>query len=400
MQVAMAHYRMMEKSDRDNSQAEDAESEFQIFLKKYPDSPLRPKAEQYLRNVQEVIADGEFRVARFYFTRARANPADYPAAAARLMEVSQRYPLYSQTDEALWMLAAVYERAKKFSKNEDDKNHWSDLASQCYSRIVTEYPLSKLAPDAKARLQGMGVTVPPADAAALARMEKDRTYEKEHRRAAALAPLTAFEASPSVAFAARDGDPNFNPPDDAVSATAVLKQGAAGPSFGIAAQQPAADSSDSASAPNIIEGSAVPTDSAGPPTTGVGAEIIEAPSSPAEAASSSSSSMSSSSSSSSTPETTTAVISNVDNSTSSASAPATVPPAGASSITDQAPGTPSLASPQGPTPATLPVPASGSGSSSSQAGPGKAAPAAAPSADSSKESTSKKKKGLHKLVPF
>src|SRR5271163_162992 len=34
MQVAMAHYRMMEKADRDNSHAQDAETEFQIFLKK------------------------------------------------------------------------------------------------------------------------------------------------------------------------------------------------------------------------------------------------------------------------------------------------------------------------------------------------------------------------------
>ncbi len=32
MQVAMSHYRMMEKSDRDNSEAESAEDEFQAFL--------------------------------------------------------------------------------------------------------------------------------------------------------------------------------------------------------------------------------------------------------------------------------------------------------------------------------------------------------------------------------
>jgi hypothetical protein len=29
------------------------------------------------------------------------------------------------------MLGDVYSRAKQFSKNEDDKNHWADLAGDC-----------------------------------------------------------------------------------------------------------------------------------------------------------------------------------------------------------------------------------------------------------------------------
>ena len=203
-------------------------------------APCVPRPSRYLRNVQEVIADGEFRIGKFYYVRARTNPADYPAAAARLVEVSERYPLYSQADDALWMLSSIYERAKKFSKNEDDKNHWGDLAAKCYDRIVTEYPMSKLAPDAKARLQGMGMPVPPADPEALARMQKDSEWEKEHHPNAVLNAMSAFKAGPDVVDAARAGAPNPNPPDDAVSATEVLKQGAAGPTFGLDAQQPAA----------------------------------------------------------------------------------------------------------------------------------------------------------------
>src|SRR6202790_4994279 len=65
MQVAMAHYRLMEKPDRDKTQAENAEDEFQTFLLKYPQNPLVPKAEQNLREVQEVLADSQFRVGRF-----------------------------------------------------------------------------------------------------------------------------------------------------------------------------------------------------------------------------------------------------------------------------------------------------------------------------------------------
>ncbi len=61
MQVAMAHYRQMDKPDRDRSHAIAAEEEFQTFLQKYPNDPLAPQAQQHLREVQEVLAEGEYR---------------------------------------------------------------------------------------------------------------------------------------------------------------------------------------------------------------------------------------------------------------------------------------------------------------------------------------------------
>ena len=86
-----------------------AEDEFLVpfLLKISRKSPLAPKAEQYLRDVQEVLADGEFKIGRFYYAKQ-----DYRASAARLVEVSLRYPLYSQSDDDLLMLATIYEHAK------------------------------------------------------------------------------------------------------------------------------------------------------------------------------------------------------------------------------------------------------------------------------------------------
>jgi outer membrane protein assembly factor BamD len=229
MQVGMAHYRMIEKADRDNSQAEDADQEFRTFLLKYPQSPLVPKARQYLRDVQEVLADGDFRVARFYYMKQ-----DYRASLARLMEVSDRYPLYSQSDDALFMMGSIYSRAKQVSKNEDEKNHWADLAAKCYERIVRDYPLSDSAPEAAARLKLMGMPVPPADPNAMARMRKEQMYEKDHHPNRILKyPLAVIKSSPDVSDAAHWGPPNLNPPDDLISATEVLTQGAAGPSFSV-----------------------------------------------------------------------------------------------------------------------------------------------------------------------
>ena len=229
MQIGMAHYKMLEKSDRDKTQAEAAEDAFQAFVLSYPQSPLIPKAEQYLRDVQEVLADGDYKVAYYYYTKT-----DYRAAAARLVEVTDRYPLYSQNDDALWMLGNIYERAKQVSKNEDDKNHWGDLASKCYDRIVRDYPLSKFSPGAKARLKDMGRPVPSPDPDAVVRMQKQQLYEKEHHQSVFLRlPMGMLKGSPDVAGAARSGMPQMAPPNDAVSATEVLRPGAAGPSFGL-----------------------------------------------------------------------------------------------------------------------------------------------------------------------
>src|SRR5213592_317124 len=53
LQVAMAHFRQMEKPDRDRTQAKEAEDAFQTFLQTYPNDPLGDKAQQHLREVQE-----------------------------------------------------------------------------------------------------------------------------------------------------------------------------------------------------------------------------------------------------------------------------------------------------------------------------------------------------------
>ena len=162
MQIAMAHYRQMEKPDRDHAEAVQAEAEFQTFLEKYPNSPLAPQAEQHLREVQEVLAEGNFRVASFYYTREA-----YRAAGARLIELTNRYPLYSQADQANWMLGQIYE-----------KGEHNDIAAQYYSRIVKDYPLSPLAGDAKNKLVKFGVPVPPADPTAVARMQKEQSADR------------------------------------------------------------------------------------------------------------------------------------------------------------------------------------------------------------------------------
>lgn len=371
MQVGMAHYRMMEKSDRDSSQAELAEDEFRTFLLKYPQSPLIPRAEQYLRNVQEVLADGEFRIAQFYYHKT-----DYRASAARLVELSERYPLYSQSDLALSMLGNIYMRAKQVSKNEDDKNHWSDLAGQCYSRIVKDYPLSKFAPDAKAKLRSMGMPVPKPEPDALARMQKQQSYEKEHHPNVVMkTPMGMIRTAPDVSTAARNGEPNLSPPDDTVSATEVLNQGAAGPSFAISARSITPGSEGPSTDTESVDSS-----STSETTTATGVQIIAAPTTgPAPAPESAAPAAATAAPApTATPEAT-AAVSNGEPSPEPAAAPnATAPSAQASQAA-----------------ATTPSGANAQSSANSNA----ANKAADSKADPKTESSSKKKKGLHKLIP-
>jgi outer membrane protein assembly factor BamD len=192
LQIAMAHYRQMEKPDRDHAEAVQSEAEFQTFLEKYPSSPLVPQAEQHLREVQEVLAEGNFRVASFYYTREA-----YRAAGARLMELTNRYPLYSQADQANWMLGQIYE-----------KGEHNDVAARYYSRIVKDYPLSPLAGDSKNKLVKFGVPVPPADPTAVARMQKEQSSDRPNMLKRSMGIL---KTGPDVSTAAHNGAPTMTP---------------------------------------------------------------------------------------------------------------------------------------------------------------------------------------------
>jgi outer membrane protein assembly factor BamD len=301
LQVAMAHYHQMEKPDRDHDEAVQAEAELQTFLEKYPTSPLVPQAEQHLRETQEVLAEGNFRIARFYYIRG-ANKA----AGARLLELTSRYPLYSQADKANWMLAQIYE-----------KTEHNDYAAQYYTRIVKDYPLSPLAGDSKLKLTKFGSPVPQPDPTAVARMQKESDAARE-RPGLIRRSMGVMRRGPDVTSAAHVGPPTLTPASE--SGDETLSTGPAGLSLGIGA---------SVSAPG---------------STGTVETVTPGGAAPAQPAIN----------------------------TSGSSDPAA--PAAAGSSTD------SSASPSATT-------------NNSSTGP--AAPA-----DKSQESTSKKKKGIHKVIPF
>jgi outer membrane protein assembly factor BamD len=224
MQAGMAHYRLMEKPDRDRTQAKLAEDEFQTFMLKFPDSQLAPQAEQRLREVQEVLAEGDFRVASFYYVKG-----SFYSAAPRLLELTDRYPLYSESDRALWMLGDIYESHS--GRNEAEKARYHELADRYYADLVRNYPLSPLVSDAKRKLVRDGIPVPQPDPAALARMQHEKSFEHE-RPGMLKRSLGVIKSGPDVYTAAHSGQPNLNPESEAAG-TDVLQPG--GPTASVSA---------------------------------------------------------------------------------------------------------------------------------------------------------------------
>jgi outer membrane protein assembly factor BamD len=197
MQVAMANYNEMPKADRDATHTKAAEEEFQTFLLKYPKDPLAPEAEQHLREVQEVLAEGQFRVAYYYYVKG-----DRRAAAGRLMPLVHRYPLYSKSDTALWMLGDIFEKSER-----------KDLAGSYYAQIVKNYPLSIHDADAKTKLKDFGMPVPQPDPKALAWMTAEQNTPRP-KETLAHRGIGMLHNAPDVHAAAAHGLPNMEPDND------------------------------------------------------------------------------------------------------------------------------------------------------------------------------------------
>ena len=210
LQVAMTHYKQMEKPDRDRTQARAAEDEFQIFLTKYPNDPLAPKAEQRLREVQELLAEGDFRIGYYYYVKE-----DKKAAESRLRGLVNRYPLYSKSDQALWMLGNIWQGTEK-----------KEIAVPYYARIVRNYPLSPLVPNAKSRLKALGAPIPQPDPKAVAWMTAEQNAPRQ-REAMIKKPLGLIRTGPGqeLRVAATTGKPTMTPDSESETGIDILRGG-------------------------------------------------------------------------------------------------------------------------------------------------------------------------------
>ncbi len=193
--ICMIHYRQMEKPDRDPKHALRADEECRQLMVQFPNSKFAPQMQQRLREVQEVIAESEYRVGDFYFKKG-----SYPASVNRLDTLVNHYPLYSKADQALWRVGEGYAKMGP---------RFIEQSAKAYQEIVRNYPLSPLVEDAKRRLKAMEREIPEPDPVAIARME----YELENAEKLGLMGRFwgVFKKSPNVKSAAKSGTPADGP---------------------------------------------------------------------------------------------------------------------------------------------------------------------------------------------
>jgi len=213
LKVANIHYKQMEKPDRDFTHAKRAEDEYKQLILQFPDSKLVPEARQRLLQVQEVLGEREFRIGRFYYTRE-----SWAAAIARLKTLADTYPLYSEADEALFLLGQAYERQMEMARgtrlSETIKGEllkkFTDAATEAYSRIVTRYPATDRVEDAKRRLEALHQPVPTPTESAIAqnKAEEESRGETGMRRRI----FMNLRRGPDVARAAKVGEPTMTEP--------------------------------------------------------------------------------------------------------------------------------------------------------------------------------------------
>ncbi len=191
LKICQIHYNQLKKPDRDNINAVRADQECRQLLLRYPNTVFRGETEQLLRDVQEVIAEGEYRVGMFYLKKG-----SFRAGVNRLQSVTDHYPLYSKADEALWTLGQNYDKLG---------DTFTDEQVAAYRKIVSDYPMSPWVDDAKNLLATLEAEEPEADPE---RFEVHR-YNVENRvtpgRMGKFWGL--FRGKPNLGLAAKMGDP-------------------------------------------------------------------------------------------------------------------------------------------------------------------------------------------------
>ena len=244
VKIANIHYQQMEKPDRDFTHAVRAEQEYRKVILQYPDNQkMVAEARKRLLQVQEVIAEREFRIGRFYSMKE-----SYPAAIARLQSLVDRYPLYSKADETLYLLGQSYEGEIAMLKKMDGverqqmerihkvneaqlKNDelarerlatdFANKAAEAYSKIITRYPAMNRADDARVRLTALHQPVPRPTKSALALNKAEEAGRGEQTLLSRM--MNGFNRHADSSSAAKIGEPTLTDPTP-MSATSMMQQ--------------------------------------------------------------------------------------------------------------------------------------------------------------------------------
>lgn len=154
LKIAESEMRQIGLPDRDATRAKRAETRLKALLQQYPNSFLKPEAEQRLRQVQDNLGLHNLLIANYYYgLSVDQKKGGLKGAQSRYREIIDKYPNFCFLDEALYKLAVTYQIEEE-----------TDQAAKYYQRIVSDYPNSDYVEKSKEQLKLIGVTIPDVNA--------------------------------------------------------------------------------------------------------------------------------------------------------------------------------------------------------------------------------------------
>jgi outer membrane protein assembly factor BamD len=145
LQIARSFIEQMLAPERDQSATKDAIKEIEIFLQRFPNSPLMSEARQLERQARDRLSEASYRVGFFYFRLKY-----YPGAIDRFKEVLSTDPGFSNRDAVYFHLAESLYRTNQKAE-----------ALPYYERLLREFEKSEFMAETQKRvaeLKGTGVT--------------------------------------------------------------------------------------------------------------------------------------------------------------------------------------------------------------------------------------------------
>jgi outer membrane protein assembly factor BamD len=136
LRIAMCSFKQMERPDRDQAKTREALEKFDDMLRAHPKSALRPEAEARRQDTLNRLARHEHMGARFYIKRG-----SHTSAVQRLNFLIDTYANYDDRAGAFYDLGTALTHLGRHGE-----------ARLYFERVLTEFPDSDYAQDAKRRL--------------------------------------------------------------------------------------------------------------------------------------------------------------------------------------------------------------------------------------------------------
>jgi outer membrane protein assembly factor BamD len=134
--LAFAYAEQMLSPDRDQTPTRDTIKELQVFLDRYPNSPLAPEARKLMRDAQDRLSESSYRVGLTYFKMK------YPLGAIdRFREVLKNDPEFTGRDAVYFHLAEALRLTDKKAE-----------ALPYYERLLKEFEQSEYLDQARKRI--------------------------------------------------------------------------------------------------------------------------------------------------------------------------------------------------------------------------------------------------------